>query len=76
MYSWIALRAAAQKPVENGLSQSQMSNLQKELARTGVALEAVLERYHLNRPEDMDLDTYKQAMSSLKKTQARNNSAA
>ena len=76
VYSWIALRAAAQKPVENGLSQSQMSNLQKELARTGVALEAVLERYHLNRPEDMDLDTYKQAMSSLKKTQARNNSAA
>ena len=77
VYSWIAPRAAAaQKPVENGLSQSQMSNLQKELARTGVALEAVLERYHLNRPEDMDLDTYKQAMSSLKKTQARNNSAA
>lgn len=76
VYSWIAPRAAAQKQGENGLSQSQMSNLQKELARTGVALEAVLERYHLNRPEDMDPDTYKQAMSSLKKTQTRNNSAA
>lgn len=76
VYSWIAPRAAAQKQGENSLSQSQMSNLQKELARTGVALEAVLERYHLNRPEDMDPDTYKQAMSSLKKTQARNNSAA
>ena len=75
VYSWIA-KAAAPKPADPGLSKTQMNNLQKELARTGVALEAVLERYQLNRPEDMDLDTYQQAMSSLKKTRAKTNSAA
>ena len=52
-----------------------MNNLQKELKRTGVALEAVLERYHLNRPEEMNPDIYKQAMSSLKKTQTKNPAA-
>lgn len=70
VYSWIAPKATAQRPAELGLSKTQMSNLQKELARTGVALEAVLERYQLNRPEDMDPDTYKQAMNSLKKTRS------
>ncbi len=76
VYSWIAPKATVQRPAAPGLSKTQMNNLQKELSRTGVALEAVLERYHLNRPEDMDPDTYKQAMSSLKKTGARTNSAA
>ena len=73
VYSWIA---TAPKRAEPGLSQSQMTNLQKELARTGVALEAVLERYHLSRPEDMDPGTYQQAMSSLKKTRSKTGSAA
>jgi len=76
VYSWIAPKAAASKPVDPGLSKAQMTNLQKELARTGVALEAVLERYHLNSPEEMDSGTYQQAMSSLKKTRAKSSSAA
>lgn len=73
VYSWTA---AEPEQAEPSLSQAQMSNLQKELARTGVTLEAVLERYHLNRPEDMNPDTYKQAMSSLKKTRVKTGSAA
>lgn len=80
VYSWIAPRAAVPEPTEKpqapGLSTTQMNSLQKELVRTGVALEAVLERYHLNRPEEMSPDIYKQAMSSLKKTKARTNPAA
>jgi len=76
VYSWIAPNAAASNPADSGLSKTQMNNLQKELVRTGVALEAVLERYHLSRPEDMDSGTYQQAMSSLKKTRAKNSSAA
>ena len=76
VYSWIAPKGAAQRPADSGLSKAQMNNLQKELARTGVALEAVLERYHLNRPEDMDSGIYQQAMSSLKKTRAKSSSAA
>ncbi len=75
VYSWIA-KAAVPKPAEPSLSKTQMNNLQKELARTGVALETVLNRYHLNRPEEMSPDTYKQAMSSLKKTQTKNGTAA
>ena len=76
VYSWIAPNAAASNPADPGLSKTQMNNLQKELARTGVALEAVLERYHLSSPEEMDSNTYQQAMSSLKKTRAKNSSAA
>ena len=71
VYSWIAPQNAAPKQEESGLSTIQMNSLQKELVRTGVALEAVLERYHLNRPEEMGPDIYKQAMNSLKKTKAR-----
>ena len=75
VYSWIA-KAAALKPVEPSLSQSQMTGLQRELERTGVALETVLERYHLDRPEEMSSDIYKQAISSLKKTKAKSKPAA
>jgi len=76
VYSWIAPKAAVPKPAEPSLSTTQMNSLQRELERTGVALEAVLARYHLSRPEDMNPDIYKQAMSSLKKTKAKSNPAA
>lgn len=76
VYSWIVPKTTTQKQMENALSKDQMNNLQKELARTGVALEAVLERYHLSRPEDMDSSTYQQALNSLRKTRAKASSAA
>ena len=76
VYSWIAPKVAASKPEESCLSTAQMNNLQKELVRTGVALEAVLERYHLSRPEEMSPDIYKQAMTALKKTRVKGTSAA
>ena len=76
VYSWIAPKSAAPKQAESGLSTTQMNSLQKELVRTGVALEAVLERYHLNRPEEMNPDIYKQAMTALKKTKVKGKSAA
>lgn len=72
VYTWsLAPRQAAP-----GLSTAQMTGLQRELARTGVALEAILERYHLSKPEDMSPDVYQQAMNSLKKTKAKSSSAA
>ena len=76
VYSWIAPQSTIPKQEESSLSTAQMNSLQKELARTGVALEAVLERYHLNRPEEMNPDIYKQAMNSLKKTKAKGKPAA
>ena len=42
-----------------------------ELARTGVALDAVLERYGVSSIQEMDNATYRKAMSSLKKTKAK-----
>ena len=76
VYSWLAPKSTVPKQEESGLSKAQMNGLQKELVRTGVALEAVLERYHLNRPEEMSPDIYKQAMNSLKKTKAKSKTAA
>ena len=76
VYSWIAPKDTIPTPVEPALSKTQMNSLQRELERTGVALEAVLERYHLNRPEEMSPDIYKQAMGSLKKTKAKGKPAA
>ena len=45
--------------------------INKELARTGVALDAVLERYGVSSIQEMDNATYRKAISSLKKTKAK-----
>lgn len=45
--------------------------INKELARTGVALDAVLERYGVSSIQEMDNATYRKAMNSLKKTKAK-----
>ena len=50
------------------LSQGQRDALEKELERTGVALDAVLQRYHLTSAEQMDQEVYGKAMKSLKKS--------
>ncbi len=48
-----------------------MQEINRELARTGVALEAVLARYGISSVQEMDNATYRKAMSSLKKTKAK-----
>lgn len=45
--------------------------INRELARTGVALDDVLKRYGISSIQEMDNDTYKKAMSGLKKTKAK-----
>lgn len=45
--------------------------INKELARTGVALDAVLERYGVSSVMEMTEDTYKKAINSLKKTKSK-----
>lgn len=45
--------------------------INKELARTGVALDAVLERYGVSSIQEMDSATYRKAMNSLKKTRTK-----
>lgn len=45
--------------------------INKELARTGVALDAVLQRYGVKSVQEMDDNTYRKAMNSLKRTKAK-----
>lgn len=49
----------------------QKKALEKELERTGVAMEAVLERYRIQKLEQMTPEIYQNAMNSLKKTKAK-----
>ena len=45
--------------------------IRKELERTGVALDAVLERYGVGSIAEMSDETYRKAMNSLKRTKAK-----
>lgn len=66
-------KAAGQKAEEKpqGLNQRQISALEKELERTGVALDAVLGRYHLQSAGQMTEEIYGKAMECLKKSKDR-----
>ena len=54
-----------------GISTAQIAALEKELRRTGVTMEAVLDRYHLMAVEQMTVEIYESAMNALKKSQSR-----
>lgn len=45
--------------------------IRRELERTGVALDAVLERYGVRSIREMDNETYNKAINSLKRTKAK-----
>ena len=59
-----------QEAKKEGISKEQMASLQAELKRTGVAMEAVQERYKITSPESMNEKTYKRVMEALSKTKA------
>lgn len=50
------------------LSERQRSHLQEELKRTGVKMETVQERYHIENPRQMSSDIYDKVMAALAKT--------
>lgn len=56
---------------EAKLGEDKMRDLQKELERTGVPIEKVLERYHVRDASQLTLPMYTNAMNSLKKTSSR-----
>ncbi len=45
--------------------------LEKELERTGVALDSVLNRYHLESAEQISEEIYKKAIECLKKSKSK-----
>lgn len=63
-------KAARKKTPETVLTDSQMSDLQAELDRTGVAMETVQERYRIAAPETMSEAVYKRVMEALAKTKS------
>ena len=50
------------------LTREEMVSLQGELDRTGITMEKVKERYHIQDPEAMSSETYKKVMAALAKT--------
>lgn len=53
------------------LTSLQKKTLEKELERTGVSLETVLERYGIHTLEEMTGEIYKKALQGLKKTKTK-----
>ena len=56
---------------EQHVSPAQMENLEKELQRTGVSMDAVKERYRIEDPEQMSGEVYRKVMSALAKTKPK-----
>lgn len=56
------------EPQENTISKDQMTSLQAELNRTGVAMEAVQKRYKIQKPETMNEALYNKVMAALSRT--------
>lgn len=61
----------ASPKTEQTQNPNRAQEINKELARTGVALDTVLERYGVSSIQEMDNATYKRAINSLKKTKAK-----
>ena len=57
--------------MEPPLKEEWMEEFQKELDRTGVALDAVLKRYGISSEENMTSEIYDRAMRSLKRTKTK-----
>lgn len=64
------------EPVQKGadrnkpLSKTQIKGLETELQRTGVAMEAVKRRYHVDDPMQMSEETYNRVMNALSRTKS------
>lgn len=59
----------AGKPADS--TEEKAAAIRKELERTGVALDAVLERYGVSSIRDMDDATYRKALNCLKRTKGK-----
>lgn len=58
------------KQTKTGLGRRQMDALEREMDRTGVALETVLKRYQIKTTEEMTPEMYRDAISGLKKSRS------
>lgn len=61
---------------DRGLSLAQMAELERELKRTGVPLQMVLDRYLLSSLDEMTEANFEGAMKGLLRTKSKNQRAA
>ena len=64
-------RESQKKTETKDIAEAQRKALEKELERTGVTIEAVMERYQIEYPEDMTPEIYEKALQGLKKTKTK-----
>ena len=64
-------REAKKKTETKDIAETQRKVLEEELDRTGVTIEAVMERYQIERLEDMTPEIYEKALQGLKKTKTK-----
>ncbi len=63
--------SAQNKAKKETTAEAHRVEINKELERTGVALDAVLQRYGVNNIDEMDDNTYRKAMNSLRRTRTK-----
>lgn len=58
------------------ITDEMITALKKELKRTGVSIDAVLDRYGVQKMEEMTPEIYKKALNSLRKTKSKDSEKA
>lgn len=59
------------EPQKNAITKDQMTSLQAELNRTGVAMETVQSRYKIQEPKAMSAELYEKVMLALSRTKSK-----
>lgn len=59
------------EPQKNAITKDQMTSLQAELNRTGVAMETVQSRYKIQEPKAMSEELYEKVMLALSRTKSK-----
>ena len=57
--------------MKKNTGEDHAAEINKELKRTGVALDAVLQRYGVKSLQEMDESTYRRAISGLRRTKPK-----
>lgn len=71
VYEWGAGKAQAPDHRQPGLSRKQIVSLEDEMRRTGVNIEAIRKRYHIDDPKGMSVELYERVMGALSKTKSK-----
>ena len=66
--SWQSIETDRKEEQTELISDQDIQNLYAELGRTGVTVQKILSRYGITSVKEMDQNTYKRALSGLKRT--------